>query len=298
MNGGSIVDDFKNAFNKPNNAHVQLILINVIIWAAVRVFGVFLSGDSMATLMYEFGGLPSNLSNMIVKPWTWVTYMFLHWDFWHIFMNMLFLYWFGRIVAEFLGSEKVIKLYVLGGIAGGVLYIILYNLFFPARVAESALVGASAGVFGVVVGAATFMPNYTFFLLFLGPVRIKYIAIFFVFTSFINSKGFNAGGEIAHLGGAIIGYLYIKQLQRGTDIGNWVMGIIGFFKSFFTRQSKIKVSYSKGGSATRSKPKAKAANSSKVEQEEIDAILDKISQSGYESLSKEEKQKLFNASKK
>ncbi|MEM7299014.1 MAG: rhomboid family intramembrane serine protease, partial [Bacteroidota bacterium] len=206
----------------------------------------------------------------------------------------------GRIIQEFLGNNRVISLYVLGGLAGGLLYILLYNLipFYADRVAGSMMLGASAGVFAIVVGAAVFMPNYTFFLLFIGPVRIKYIAIFYVFMSFIGTTGSNAGGEIAHLGGALVGWLFISQLNKGNDLGSWVLSFLNFVKSLFKPQPKIKVTHRSGSRRASQKSTTKTTNSTKTPQSEIDAILDKISEKGYESLSKEEKQKLFNASKK
>jgi len=302
MNGSSIVDEFKNAFNRPDNGHIQLILINLIVFIAIiisRVFIFHLIGPEAYATVLTYLAMPSNVDNFIFKPWTLITYMFVHEGFFHIFFNMLFLYWFGgEVIKKFLGSDKVVGLYILGGIAGGLLYITLYNLLplYQDRVANSILFGASAGVFAVVVGAATFRPNHIFVLLFIGPVRIKYIAIFYVILSFANTVGSNAGGEIAHLGGAALGFLFIRQLQKGNDLGRFVIRSLKFFKSFFVRQPKIKVSYNKKASNTSHKSQPK--KTVKVEQDEIDHILDKISQSGYDSLSSEEKQKLFNASKK
>jgi hypothetical protein len=215
---------------------------------------------------------------------------------------MLFLYWFGKIIKEFLGGSKVVNLYVLGGLAGGFFYMLIYNTipFFADKIDSSMMLGASAGVFAVVVGAATFMPNYTIFLMFIGPVRIKYIAIFYVILAFAQTTGANAGGELAHLGGAALGFFYIKQLQKGKDWGKWLHSFFAFIKSFFKSQSKVKVTYRKTAktkSTSKDRTTSKTNPIDSTSQEEIDAILDKISQSGYESLSKEEKQKLFNASK-
>ena len=164
------------------------------------------------------------------------------------------------------------------------------------------MVGASAAVYAITVAAATLSPNYTFYLLFLGPVKIKYIAAVAIFLSFLGSVGTNAGGDIAHLGGAFIGYLYVKQLQNGNDIGAWVIRFMDFVQSFFKRPSNIKVTHrSEKAKTVKSRPVRKSSakkGAEEASQEQIDAILDKISQSGYESLSKEEKQQLFNASKK
>ncbi len=300
--GGGILEEFKNVYNRGNNSHIQLILINLVVFLVLIISNVFLD-LLMGTEAFEFVltqlAMPSNIDKFIVKPWTLVTYMFVHLGFFHIFFNMLFLYWFGKLIQEYLGSAKVISLYIIGGIAGGIMYILLYNTmgFYADRVDSSILFGASAGVFAIVVGSATLMPNHTFYLMFIGAVRIKYIAIFYVILSFASITGSNAGGELAHLGGAMVGFFFIKQLNQGVDWSKSVMGVIGFFKSFFSKQSKIKVSYSsrKSKSEDRQTNKSKSA---KTDQEEIDHILDKISQAGYESLTKEEKQKLFNASKK
>src|SRR5690606_29429054 len=135
--------------------------------------------------------------------WSIITYMFLHEGFFHILFNMLFLYWFGLLVNEYLGSRKLVNLYILGGLAGGLFFLLIYNIapFFSDQVQGALMLGASAGVYAIVVGAATLTPNTSFHLILLGPVKIKYIAIFYVLVAFANSSGSNAGGELAHLGG-------------------------------------------------------------------------------------------------
>lgn len=298
---GGLFDDFKHAWSRPNNGLVQLIMINVIVFLTLIVFRVVLvisDNPEIYDAILRQLMLPASIERFIIKPWTLITYFFTHEGFFHIIFNMLFLYWFGKIIVEYLGDQRAISMYVIGGIVGGLFYILIYNLipFFHDRIAGSLMLGASAGVYAVVVGAATFMPNYTFFLLFLGPVKIKYIAIFYVVLSFSQTIGSNAGGELAHLGGAFMGYIFIRQLQRGNDIGTPVVSVMEWFKSLFRPKPKIKVTH-KSARFTGSQ-KANASKNVRTEQDEIDAILDKISHSGYESLSKEEKQKLFNASKK
>jgi rhomboid family protein len=307
MRGAGIMDEFKNAFNRPDNGLIQIILINLVVYVVLiflRVILTFSGGVDTYNAFMQWLMLPASVPEFLIKPWTLITYFFLHERFFHILFNMLFLYWFGRIIKEFLGGSKVVSLYVLGGIAGGIFYILIYNTipFFSERIDSSMMLGASAGVFAVVVGAATFMPNYTMFLMFIGPVRIKYIALFYVVLAFAQSTGQNAGGELAHLGGAAMGFVYIKQLQQGTDWGKWIHWFLSFIKSFFSSQPKVKVTYrksakSKSAAFGKSTSSTKSQGQGSASQEEIDAILDKISQSGYESLSKEEKQKLFNASK-
>ena len=305
LRGNGILEEFKTAFSKPDNGLIQIILINLAVFVAIIFLRVILNlsgNEGVYHAILEWLMMPAYLPTFLAKPWTLITYFFLHEGFMHILFNMLFLYWFGNIIKEFLGGGKVVSLYVLGGIAGGLFYLMIYNIipFFHDRIAGSVMLGASGAVFAVVVGAATFMPNYTMHLLFLGPVRIKYIAIFYVVLSFAQVTGSNAGGELAHLGGAAIGYLYIVQLRKGHDLGKGIHWVLTFFKSFFTRQSKVKVSYrKKAGKSSQPKQSTKASSvAGQASQEEIDAILDKISQSGYESLTKEEKQQLFSASNK
>jgi hypothetical protein len=229
-----------------------------------------------------------------------VTYSFAHdlTGILHILFNMLTLYWFGKLFVEYLGGDKLIALYVLGAIGGAFFYLLSYNLvpYFVTQSVERSIVmvGASASINAIVVGAATLLPDYTFFLLFFGAVRIKYIASVIVFLSFLGTIGSNAGGNIAHLGGALMGFIYVKQLQVGVNWGGWITSTVDWVKSLFESRPKVKVTYRK------EEPKVKkpSTSTSKATQEEIDTILDKISDRGYESLSKEEKEKLFNASKK
>ena len=301
----SFLDEFRMAWKKPDNGLIQIILINAIVFIVINIIRVFtnISGNTAAyAWIINQIALPSDISSFLMKPWTIITYFFTHEGFFHILFNMLFFYWFGRIIYEFLGNNKLINLYVMGGLIGGFIFILIYNLvpFYENRVQLSILMGASAGVFAVVVGAATFMPNYTFFLLFLGPIKIKYIAIFYVLLSFFNIDGSNAGGDISHLGGALIGFLYVQQLKKGNDFGQPIISFIHFIKSLFVGKPKIRVSYKNPGksrTSKKTKTQNKSEQSKSVPQDEIDAILDKISEGGYESLTKEEKEKLFNASK-
>lgn len=308
MYGNSILDDFKFAWQKPNNAPAQLIIINVVVYLLLAVIMVIsrLGGfEPMFEAIYRQFSIPPLFGDFITRPWTLLTYAFSHSlnGFFHILFNMLVFYWFSKLILEFLGNKRVISLYVLGALTGGIAYLLAYNLIpFYQGHAEvvPGMVGASAAVYATVVAAAVFMPNYTFYLLFLGPVRIKYIAAFYVVISFLGTTGGNAGGNIAHLGGALVGWLFINQLKSGNDIGSWVISSMNFITSFFVHQPKIKVTHrgTPDGNKQKNRKSEINKNISATDQDEIDAILDKISQSGYESLSKEEKQKLFNASKK
>lgn len=293
-------DDFKNAFGRPNSAHVQLILVNVGIFLILGVFYVFskiFGAEGIFEIVYNQFTIPPVFTDFLSRPWTLVTYAFAHsmGDIFHILFNMLVLYWFGRLFVEYLGSDKLIALYVLGSLAGAILYLLFFNTipFFIERSEFSGMVGASAAVYAIVVGAATLMPNYTFYLLFFGPIRIKYIAGFYIVISFLGSVGGNAGGNIAHLGGALMGFIYIKQLNVGVNWGSWITATLDWMKGLFDSKPRVKVTYRK-----ESTPQNSSGKTGKASQAEIDNILDKISDKGYESLSKDEKEKLFNASKK
>lgn len=296
-------EEFKNAFQRYNNGHVQLIIINLAVFVVMGIIMVFtlVSGfEELWTVVHKQFSIPAPFSEFVTRPWTLITYMFMHdlSGILHILFNMLIMYWFGKLFVEYLGSDKLIAVYLLGGIAGGITYLLAYNTvpFYIERLGSfSGMVGASASVNAIVVATATLLPNYTFFLLFIGPVRIKYIAALFVFLSFLGSVGSNAGGNLAHLGGALVGFVYMKQLQSGINWGGWITVTLDWFRDLFKEKPRVKVSYRKDKSSS---GRSTASDKSAYTQEEIDRILDKISEGGYESLTKDEKEKLFNASKK
>jgi membrane associated rhomboid family serine protease len=298
MNG--ILDDFKNAFNKPNNGLIQIILINIIVFLlinALRLIFNWTVGSEFYDYVVDNLYLSSHIRTFLFRPWTLVTYFFSHEGIFHILWNMLFLYWFGKLIDEYLGTRRLINLYLLGGIVAGVAYLLIYNLIPNFRSAiGTPLLGASGAVYAVVIGAATLMPNYTFFLLLLGAVRIKYIAAFFLVLSFVDlSRDSNPGGNIAHLGGALLGFIFITQLKKGNDLGKPLTSAAEWIKKLFQPKPKLKVTHRSPGG----RPHVAASAPNAIpNQDEIDAILDKISRSGYESLTREEKQKLFRASQK
>ena len=300
MNG--FINDLKNTFNRPGNMLPQLIIINVAVFVLLGILMVFssFSGVPVFDWVYNQLAIPAEFSQFILKPWTIITYAFVHsmGDIFHILFNMLFLYWFGRLIIEYVGSNKLLGLYIWGALTGGIIYLLAYN-FMPGfrDISLVRMVGASAAVYAVMVGAATLLPDYRFFLLFIGPVKIKYIALFSVFLSFIGTAGSNFGGNIAHLGGALIGYVVVIQLKQGNDWTRPIVSVVEGIKGLFRPRPKIKVSHSSGNSRPSSSGNS-TTGTGKVDQHEIDRILDKISEKGYESLTKEEKEKLFNASRK
>ena len=266
-----------------------LVWINIVVFLVINIPAVIeeISFRTKSIYIYteKYLSLPSYLPKLLRHFWTPITYMFMHDGPFHILFNMLWLYWIGQIFEEYLGNKRTIGVYLLGGLTGGFMFVLFYNIFpfftqQPGLVEASATVGASAAVMAIIVATATLVPDYTIFLMFIGPVKLKWIALFIVILDFLGITGFNAGGEISHLGGALFGFVYIKQLQRGND---WV----GFFTKLFKKRSKLKVA---------SKNNSKSAGNT-PRQEDIDRILDKISQSGYDSLTKQEKEILFRASK-
>ena len=237
--------------------------------------------------------MPASVSALLLKPWTIISYMFLHQDFFHLFFNMLMLYWSGKIFLEYLGNKKFISTYILGGLAGAALFIIAFNIFpvFNSHKHFAYAMGASASVLAVLVAIATFLPNYSIHLLFIGAVRFQYIALFMVVVDILSIEKGNPGGHIAHLGGALYGFIYIKLMQQGRDISAWFDKLINFFATLFKPKSKLKIAYKRTMNDD-------DYNTNKIlKQKKIDEILDKISTSGYESLSKQEKELLFNMSK-
>jgi membrane associated rhomboid family serine protease len=294
----SVLEDLKNSFSRTSSGLNQIILINVIVFVILIFFKVvmFFSGiEDVYNFICHQIFLPASFDDFIYKPWSLLTYFFAHdvGNFFHIIFNMFFLYTFGQLITEFLGNRRLISIYFLGGLFSGIIYLLAYNLipYLAQNADRTVLLGASGAVYAVVIGAAVLLPDYTFFLIFLGPVKIKYIAAFYVLLSFAQTIGPNAGGNIAHLGGAGFGALYIWQLRRGNDIGKPFENFFAWLTGLFKQKPKIKVTYK-----NTDQRRSGAFNPNDVSQEEIDSILDKISKFGYEKLTKEEKQKLFKAS--
>ncbi|WP_420149796.1 rhomboid family intramembrane serine protease [Spirosoma sp.] len=301
-----LFDDFRNEFNKPNNTLVQLILVNVVIFLVLLVSKVSLTMAEQLDIYNTVKDqlmMPGEIQAFLRKPWTLITYFFTHEEIFHILYNMLFLYWFGRLIDEYLGNRRLIGLYIMGGIAGGLIFLAMYNLvpYFQNQDTRPML-GASAAAFSVAVGAATLLPNYTFHLLFFGPVRIKYIVFFFIILSVAQSAGLNAGGNLAHLGGALMGFCYVKLLQNGTDLGRPIYWLADGWSNLLRPKPAVKVSYrQRSSTSAQTSSYVSSSGSSSIstpDQDEVDNILDKISRSGYESLTREEKQKLFRASQR
>ena len=278
---------------------MRLVLINVAVFLLLRLidlpFWMAQTQGPDILLWLESG---SSLSLLLHRPWTVVTYMFTHWGIGHIFFNMLILWFVGRIFQDLLGERRLLGNYLLGGFAGLFLYVIAFN-FIPvfSRYAEgSTIMGASAGVMAVFIGLATYRPDLELHLLFFGRVKLKWLALIYLVLDLIGIReGDNSGGHIAHLGGALYGILAGRMLMQGTDISlSFVNALDRFFGLFRRKGPKLRVAHDQRGARTRSDASFNAGKQAK--QARIDAILDKISRSGYDSLSKEEKDILFRES--
>jgi membrane associated rhomboid family serine protease len=292
-----LIDEIRISFTRAEGLF-RLMFVNVIIFLFIGIAKMilFLAGSTGMPIMEAINllAVKSNLSQLLRQPWTIISYMFVHENFLHVLFNMLVLYWSGKLFCEYLGSRKIVTVYILGGIAGAAFYILAYNFFpvFNDIVLHSKLIGASAGVIAVLVAIATLIPNYPMQLLLFGSVRLKFIALFLVLLYIISIPDGNAGGNISHLGGAVFGFTYIKGLRSGNDIGKWFENMIDFFMRIFKPTGRFKVIHKAGDPY-----KAGRLKFTEPRQEVIDAILDKISRSGYASLTKEEKEILFSASK-
>jgi len=230
--------------------------------------------------------LPASISILINKPWTIITYMFLHANFFHLLFNLLWLYWFGKLFGEFIGYNKLLVNYILGGILGGLIFILSYNIFpaFTNYKDYSLAMGASASIMAIVVSTSLYIPNYKINILFLGSIKIIYIMIFSLLIDFLTIDQGNPGGKISHLGGALWGYLFIVLYKNKIDITK-------FFNKWKFNKKPVKVFYQRPLTD-------EEYNYQRAErQKKIDEILDKISRSGYNSLTKEEKELLFKATK-
>ncbi len=295
MAGPSLSYQYKTA-----NIVVKLIVINVLVWIGFMLLEWMLNSGSIFSQWFS---LPTDLSRLLIQPWSLLTYAFLHAGFWHIFWNMLILYWFGQIVLNLFTEKRFLTIYLLGALAGGVLFVLAYNLF-PVLITSSAyLVGASAAVRAIMIFIAAYTPNTEVRVIFFN-VKLWHIGVFVVLTDLIQipSSG-NAGGLLAHVGGAIFGYVYARQLSKGNDIGLWwerlADGVVNLFKSKpkSAKKANMKTVYKNQTSAQKRTYRSGSRVSKNEQQAQIDAILDKISKSGYDSLSKAEKDFLFKAGK-
>ena len=286
--------DLQREFKKASIVH-KLIYINVLIYFFLEILNVFsfMFQLDISNLLNQFY-LSSNTSTLIKKPWSFFSYMFLHNGFFHLLFNMVWLHFGGKIFLQYLNSSQLLSTYVIGGVSGGVLFMLSYNTIpaFQSIAAEAYAVGASASVFAIMIAIATYTPNYAVQFPFIGFIKLKHIAMVMVIIDILSIPNGNAGGHIAHIGGAIFGYFYINRLQRGYDLSINISNFIKRTLNTFKAPKKLKKVHK------RAKSDYEFNNEKAEKQRNIDDILEKIASSGYESLSQEEKNILFSSSKK
>lgn len=297
---------FKDYINRIKSSDIvgKYIFANVAVYVFVLFIGVF-------SVLFNAGGgvngvvrlfeLPASLPLLLQRPWTIVTYMFLHEHFMHILWNMVALYFFGRIFLNFYSVRHFVGVYIMGGLFGGAAFVLSYNLFpyFAPYVGSSFLVGASASVLAVVVASAVRSPEYRIKLFLIGSVKLSTFALVTVAISFLMLSGDNAGGNFAHLGGAFAGWLMAYMLNKGKDITAFVNRPIDWVVTLFKskpaqKRKKGKFTYAKTGRNADYEYNARK----KETEAAVDKILEKIKKGGYSSLTEEEKKRLFEASGK
>ncbi len=272
----------------------KLIAINVLVFIVSGLFPFLLNLPKNSIV--QWFELPKDFINFLGQPWSIITYSFFHGGFSHLFWNMLILYFFSRTFLNLFDAKRFLNVYFLGVILGGIFFVVSYNIFPAFFNVSAVLIGASAGVRAILIFICAYIPNQDIRLVFFN-VKLWYIGVGVVVLDLLQMPyGGNAGGHIAHLGGALLGYIYARQLLNGKDIGSGFAKIMDAFIDIFKRKEKkapLKTVH-RNKKTTNKKTKSDTKD---VNQRKIDSILDKISKSGYESLTKEEKDFLFKAGK-
>jgi membrane associated rhomboid family serine protease len=292
----SIVDEIKESFKK-GSMLTRLIYLNLAVFILVNLVEAifYLAGahSSYPLFLNQFM-VPAELSTLIRKPWTPITYMFTHKDFIHILFNLLWLFWFGRIFLQYFDGRKLVGVYLLSGLTGALFFIGAYNILpvFREALPLAVALGASASVTGIIIATAVYVPNFTLNLLFIGRVKVIYIAIAVIVLTVLIDFPKNPGGMLAHLGGAVFGYFYTVRYKQGKDMTRGINRALEMLFAMFRPKPKIRVTHRKTETDI-------DYNKRKTdEQKEIDRILDKIAKSGYGSLTSKEKEVLFRQSQK
>ena len=281
----SFINTLKNKY-KTGTIIEKLIYLNIAIFLLTLLITVFqglYKGEK--NFLVAWFSLDNNLDAFLTKPWSIISYGFLHADFIHLIFNMITLYFIGNLFIQYFTEKQALTFYILGTLFGGFLYVISQNYFPLFEGRNTTLVGASAGISAIFIGIATYMPHYQIKIRFIGFVKFWYLAAIWLAFDVVGLIGTNAGGSFSHLGGSLFGYLYVQQAS------NKKTNISTLFSSFFKRKEKPLKTVHK--SAKRKQNIVK--NSS---QKQIDVILDKISKSGYDTLTKTEKEFLFKQGKR
>lgn len=284
----SILDNLKLRY-KQGNIVEKLIYINIAVFAVTLLINV-VEGlyANQQNFIVNWFSLDRSINSLFTKPWTIISYGFLHADFLHILMNLIVLYFIGNLFLEYFTQKQLLTFYLLGTFFGGVLFLFSQNYFPLFEGSNSVLVGASAGISAIFIGIATYIPNYQIKLRFIGFVKLWHLAAFWIGLDFIGLIGTNAGGHFAHLGGALFGFLYVNQAS------NKEIKLFDFFSNLFKKKEKPLRTVHQ----SKSKKRSTTSQNTDLTQKQVDAILDKISKSGYDTLTKSEKEFLFKQGKK
>lgn len=280
----SLADDFKMQF-RTGDVTTRLIIFNIVLFVVPFVIAAvfFLGGVSLSVLPYV--SLSSSPADLAWKPWSAVSYMFFHVGIWHLLVNMIMLAFSGRLFLTFFTQKQLLGLYLLGGLFAGAIYVLSYLIFPGLSSMKVSLIGASASIMAVLFGAVSYSPLMEVRLLLIGRVKLWHIGIAFLLIDLIQLPMSNTGGHLSHLGGALFGYLYIKALKSGTD---WATPVANLFDLSWPRKKK-KTPFKKVYKNPNPQPRASSMVTKDKTQQQIDEILDKISKSGYESLTQNEK---------
>jgi membrane associated rhomboid family serine protease len=296
----SIYDDVKEYF-RSGNMVTRIILVNCIVFIVLVLLKFFTydfpnRSDSQffTSLTQNYLSTPGYWKTLLTHPWTLVTSMFLHLGVWHIAWNLLVLSWFGRIVGDLLGDRRILPLYILGGLCGSLVFVIVSSYYYPGN--SYHLMGASAGVMAIVVAAGVTSPDYLYHLPIIGAIKLKFIVLVVIVLDLLGTMSGNSGGAFAHLGGGFLGWLFVTQLRNGKDIGAWIEKLQQWIVALFERnevkpKSPLKVVHKNKQTIT------KQTLSNIDMRSEVDRILEKIKQQGFEKLTDTEKDVLFKASK-
>lgn len=284
--------NLKYQFARLNIAE-KIIVINVLVFIVFRLVSFLLKVQPW--YLEGWFELPKDFLDFLGQPWSIVTYSFFHGGIWHIFFNMLLLYYTARIFFNYFGPRRFVNVYFLGVILGGTFFLLAYNLFPAFYDSQSPLIGASAGVMAVLIFICTYIPQQEVRVFFFN-LKLWHIGVFFVVLDLVFIPlNDNPGGRIAHLGGALLGYLYARKSQEGKDLGAGFSRMLDRIGELFERKKKAPMK-----TVYRKRPTGSSRHidyDKETRQRRIDTILDKISKSGYDSLTKAEKDFLFKAGK-
>ncbi|NPA37829.1 MAG: rhomboid family intramembrane serine protease [Chlorobi bacterium] len=286
----SIVDEIKRSYYT-GGVLTRFIYVNIGVFLFVRLSQIFFTLSGVPYPMIDWLAVPAGLSSLILKPWTIITYMFLHYELIHFIFNVLVLYWFGKLFLLFFSPRQFVGVYFLGGITGALFFILIFNLV-PGLGTGAYMLGASASIMALIFSAARYRPDFTVYMMFIGPVKLKYVALVYLILDLISISAMtNVGGSLAHIGGAAFGWYFAGQIMKGKDVTTGFNNFTDKLLSLFKKKSTMKVTYKRPVSDME-------YNARKVKkQAELDRILDKVKKSGYDSLTRQEKKFLFEESK-